>query len=52
MPDVGREDQHQARTRKNLDMIAMTYGSQVRVEARIVKQQHSVAGIKIVFAIC
>ena len=43
MPDVGWEDQHQARARKHLDVIAITHGGQVCIEARIVEYQHSVA---------
>jgi hypothetical protein len=51
MPDVGGEDQHQARARKDLDVIAITHGGQVCIEARIVEYQHSVARLEIVFAV-
>ena len=50
MPDVGGKDQHQARARKDLDVIAIAEGCQVGIEARIVEYQDSVASLEIVFA--
>ncbi len=40
MPDVRGEDQHQARARKDSDVIAMTHGGQIGIEPRIVEHKY------------
>lgn len=50
VPDVGGEDEHQAWARNDLDVIAIADSGQVCIEAGIVEDQETVAGIEIVFA--
>ena len=48
MPEIARENQHQARPRKDLDVIAAAHGGEVGIEARIVQHQDAIAEFKII----
>ena len=52
VPEVGWEDKHQSGSREDFDVIAFADGGEIGIEAGIVQQKDSIAGIKVVCSIC